>query len=183
MTINVSPSVVRQATQLDHQEVWRLFLMAHRENGLFKLAPQKVEYFLQRALNPQNIHPQDIGPRGEVAVIGAQGKLEAIGFMLISQFWYSEDYHLEELVVFVDPECRHSEHAKKMIEWMKKSADTLKIPLLTGIISRDRTEAKIRLYDRYLPRIGGFYLYPLTGKDVKKRNHNMEKQAWLAARG
>jgi hypothetical protein len=43
---------------------------------------------------------------------------------------------------------------------MKSLADYLKIPLLTGIISKERTAAKIRLYDRKLPRVGAFYLYP-----------------------
>ena len=97
-------------------------------------------------------------------MIGPVGKLEAIAFIIISQFWYSEAYHIEELTVFVEPESRKSEHAKVMIDWMKKTADELGIPLLTGIMSTERTEAKVRLYDRQLPRIGSFYLYPLNSK-------------------
>ena len=156
----VSPSIVRSARPEDHQEIWRLFLQAHNENGIFKLAPEKVEFFLQRALYPERIPDIDCGARGQVVVIGPQGKLEAICFVLIGQFWYSLDHHLEELLIFVDPEYRHSNHAKSLIEWMKKTADSLGIKVLSGVMSNTRTEAKIRLYKRQMPYIGGFFLYP-----------------------
>ena len=177
-----TPSVVRKAIAADAPEIWRLFLMGHRENGVFQLSPSKVDYFLNRALHPDQIAINDGGPRGQIGVIGTPGKLEAIVFLILGSFWYSEDIHLEELLVYVDPECRRSEHAKACIGWMKKTADDLEVKLLTGIISKDRTEAKIKLYDRHLPRIGAFYLYPLENTDAKKMNHNMEKADWLAAK-
>lgn len=160
MTISVSPSIVRRATDSDHQEIWRLFLQCHNENGIFKLAPEKVDFFIQRGLNPHKIHPQDTGPRGEIQVIGAPGQLEAVCFVVIGSFWYSTDLHLEELLVYVDPQYRKSGHAKALIEWMKRTADELGIPVLTGVMSNARTEAKIRLYERQLPKIGAFFLYP-----------------------
>lgn len=156
----VSPSIIRAATLSDHQEVWRLFLQAHSENGIFKLAPAKVEFFIQRALNPGAIHPADTGPRGQIVVIGPPGKLEAICFVLIGSFWYSEDRHLEELLVYVDPEYRASGHAKALIDWMKKTAEGLGLKVLSGIISNTRTEAKVRLYKRQMPCVGAFFLYP-----------------------
>ena len=156
--------------------------MAHRENGLFNVNHQKVEFLLQRALNPQFIHPLDTGPRAEIAVIGPKSNLEAMVFVILGQFWYSADYHLEELIVYVDPECRKSGHVKSLIDWMKKSADDLGIPLITGVISKDRTAAKIRLYDRYLGRVGAFYLHPLRGHDVKRINHNMDRESWMGTR-
>lgn len=178
--METSASVVRLAALADHGEIWRLLLMAHRENALFNLAPQKVEAFVYRALYADRIAANDTAPRALIGVIGPKGKLEALVFVLISQFWYSYDLHIEELIVYVDPECRRSSHAKTMIQWMKDSADTLGIPLLTGILSTDRTEAKIRLYDKNLPRVGAFYLYPIRGKSVK-RDNRMDKQAWLDA--
>jgi len=140
-----------------------MFLMAHHENGIFKLAPNKVEFFVQRALHPELIHPADTGPRGQIVVIGPAGKLEAICFVIIGSFWYSEDRHIEELLVFVDPQYRASGHAKALIEWMKKTADALGIQVLSGIMSNTRTEAKVRLYKRQMPMIGAFFLYPNSG--------------------
>ncbi len=172
------PSVVRIATVNDKDEIWRLLLQGYKDNGIFTLDPLKVEHLINRAVYADQIPPWDSGPRAHIGVIGKEGNLEAIVFLLIASFWYSSDLHLEELIVFVDPEHRKSEHAKSIISWMKKTASALGIPLLTGIISKDRTAAKIRLYDRYLPRIGAFYLFPLDGKDVKKRNH-MDRESYL----
>jgi hypothetical protein len=163
-----APSVIRKALPHDAPEIWRLFLQVHRENGLFQLSPSKVTEFMDRALHPERIHPADTGVRAQIGVIGPPGRLEAVVFVLIAQFWYSNDFHLEELLVYVDPECRKSRHAITCLAWMKALADQLKIPLLTGIISKERTAAKIRLYDRMLPRIGAFYLYPKDDAELSK---------------
>lgn len=163
------PSVVRKAIPFDAPEVWRLFLQVHRENGLFSLAPHKVTTFMDRALHPERIPAWDTGPRAQIGVIGSPGRLEAVAFVLLSSFWYSDEIHLEELLVYVDPECRKSNHAKSCVNWMKGLSDSLKVPLLTGIISKERTAAKIRLYDRFLPRIGAFYFYPIEpGSELTK---------------
>lgn len=153
-------SVVRVGRPEDHQEIWRLFLQGHRENGLFSLAPDKVQWFLTRALAPQVIPPGDTGPRGVIGVIGpVGGSLEGVVFVLISEFWYSSDKHIEELLVYVDPECRKSGHAKALVNWMKEQSDNSGLNLVTGIISNERTEAKCRLYQRMLPKVGEFFLY------------------------
>lgn len=153
------PSVVRIAKPADRQEVWRLFLQGHRENGKFTLAPEKVDWFLQRALNPEMIAPWDTGSRGAIGVIGDVGQLEALCFVTISNFWYSHDRHLEEFIVYVDPECRKSMHARALVKWMKEQADQTGLPLVTGIISSEKTEAKCALYARMLPKVGEFFLY------------------------
>lgn len=118
------PSVVRVAREDDRQEIWRLFLQGHRENGQFTLAPEKVDYFLNRALCPDQIPPWDTGPRGAIGVIGDVGKLEALVFVTIGSYWYSHDRHLEEFIVYVDPECRKPPgHARALIAWMKQQSD------------------------------------------------------------
>ena len=163
-----TPSIIRKATPFDAPEIWRLFLQLHRENGLFTIAPFKVTEFMDRALHSDRIPPHDTGPRAQIGVIGPQGRLEAVVFVLIAQYWYTSEYHLEELLVYVDPECRKSRHAIACVSWMKALSDHLEIPLLTGIISKERTAAKIRLYDRMLPRIGAFYLYPKIDVELIK---------------
>lgn len=153
------PSIVRVARPDDRQEIWRLFLQGHRENGQFELAPEKVDYFVNRALYPEAIPQWDNGPRGVIGVIGDVGCLEALVFVTIGTYWYSHDRHLEEFIVYVDPECRKSVHARTMIEWMKHQSDLTGLPLVTGVISNERTEAKVRLYRRLLPPVGAFFLY------------------------
>lgn len=153
------PSIVRVARPEDHRELWRLFLGGHKENGMFSLSPQKVEWFIQRALHPDMIPEWDTGVRGVIGVIGDIGSLEAVAFVNLGCFWYTEDRHVEEYMVYVDPECRKSFHAKALISWMKEQSQKTRLPLLSGIISSDRTEAKVRLYERMMPNVGAFFLY------------------------
>lgn len=161
------PSKVRIAGPADYQECWRLFLQLHNENGVFKLAPEKVNWVLVRLLDPSSIPPNDTGMRGAVGVIGPVGALEGIAVLTISSYWYSNEMHLEEFAVFVDPEHRKSNHAQSLIQWMKDQVEITKLPLVTGIISNTRTEAKCRLYRRMLPKIGEFFLYNgLKGSDL-----------------
>jgi hypothetical protein len=154
-----SSSIVRIAKPEDKMEVWRLFRQGHAENGQFNLAPQKVDFFLNRALSPDSISPLDDGPRGAIGVIGPAGALEAIAFVIFGSYWYSDERHLEELLVYVDPAHRKSRHAIALVNWMKFQSDLTGLPLVTGIISNERTAAKVALYDRLLPRIGAFFLY------------------------
>jgi len=157
------PSVVRLATPADSQELWRLFLMAHKENSLFKLAPEKVQWLMNRVLHPELIPTDDMGPRGVIGVIGPVGALEAMVFLLVGQFWYSDERHLEELLVFTDPECRKSNHTQAMLKWMKDQVQITGLPLLTGIMSNHRTEAKVKLYSRVLPKVGAFFFLAPKG--------------------
>jgi hypothetical protein len=166
--VSATPSIVRKASPMDAPEIWRLFLQTYRENGLFSLDPNKVTSLMDRALHPERIPAWDTGPRAQIAVIGPHGKLEGTAFILISSFWYSQDLHLEELLVYVDAECRKSHHAVALIGWMKGLATELEIPLITGVISKTRTAAKIRLYDRMLPRIGAFYMFPKEDVELVK---------------
>lgn len=153
------PSIVRLAKPDDRQEIWRLFLQGHRENGQFSLAPEKVDYFMARALHPDMIPPWDTGARGVIGVIGDVGRLEGLVFVTIGSFWYSHDRHLEEFIVYVDPECRRSYHARALIGWMKQQSDRTGLRLFTGVVSNIRTKAKVDLYNRMLPQVGAFFLY------------------------
>lgn len=156
------PSVVRIAKPQDRQEIWRLFLQGHRENGQFSLAPEKVDWFLARALYPETIPEWDAGTRGAIGVIGDVGALEGLALVFTGSYWYTHDRHLEEYIVYVDPECRRSFHARALLDWMKLQSDRARAPLVTGIISTHRTEAKCRLYRRLVPKVGEFFLYDGT---------------------
>lgn len=155
----VAQSIVRYARPEDRQEIWRLFLHAHRENGMFSLAPEKVDWFLNRALFPGLIPNWDTGIRGAVGVIGDVGELEALVLVCLGSMWYSNDRYLEEYIIFVDPECRRSFHARALIRWLKGRSEQTRLPLLTGPVSNIRTEAKISLYSRMLPKAGEYFVY------------------------
>jgi hypothetical protein len=152
-------SIVRIATMRDYQEVLRLFLQSHQENGQFSLAPDKLHWLLSRLLAPEAIPEDDMGLRGIIGVIGKEGALEAICGVCISDLWYTHEKHLGDFLVFVDPEHRHTEHAKTLITWMKLQADIIGIPLMSGVVTNHRTEAKCRLFRRMYPKVGELFLY------------------------
>lgn len=152
-------SIVRIAAPEDMTEVWRLFRQAHDENGLFTLAPPKVDFFIARCLFHDRIPPNDLGPRGAIGVIGEVGKLEALALVMIGESWYSFEKHLEEKLVYVDPEHRKSRHAVSLLQWMKEQSEITGLPLLTGVVSNERTAAKCKLYSRVLPKVGEFFLH------------------------
>jgi GNAT superfamily N-acetyltransferase len=159
----MTESIVRTAGPDDYEEVWRLFLQNHKENGLFKPSPPKVQWLLNRVLYPQAIPPGDTGTRGVIGVIGPVNALEGIVFVTISEYWYSAQKHIEEFMVYVDPECRKSGHAVALVQWMKDQAAITGLPLLTGVMSNHRTEAKCRLYRRMLPKIGELFMVSPNG--------------------
>lgn len=161
-----APSVVRLALPEDAKEIWRLFLQGHKENGIFTLAPDKVTWFLSRVLMPETIQIGDTGPRGVIGVIGSIGNLEGLVFLTIGQYWYTHEYHLEEYIIYTDPEHRRSYHVQALVQWMKDQVEVQQMPLVTGIISTYRTEAKCRLYRRMLPKVGEFFSLSPKGSSL-----------------
>ncbi len=154
-----APSVVRIATEADRNELWRLILEGGRENLMFPVAHGKVDWWFTRLLRPDLIPEWDTGPRGAFGVIGPIGELEGVAMVSFGNYWYTNERHLEEFVVYVDPECRQSGHAKALVEWMKHQSVLTGLPLLSGVLSNHRTEAKVRLYERYMPKVGAFFCY------------------------
>jgi hypothetical protein len=156
-----SQSIVRPAHPLDYEQLWDLLRLLYKENGVFPLSEGKVDWILGRVLFPDTIPQDDTGLRGYIGVIGEKpgGTLEAFILLIICSYWYSDALHLEELSTFVHPNHRRSRHAQALLKYSKKMSDAIKIPLLIGIVSNKRTEAKVRLYRKYLPEAGSFFLY------------------------
>ncbi len=159
-------SLVRPATPEDYDEIWKLFRLLHQENGVFDLSEAKLDWILKRVLLPQLIPQDDTGLRGYMGVIGPPGALEAFILMIVASYWYSDQLHLEELATFVHPNHRRSKHAHALLNYSKRMSDVINIPLLIGIVSNQRTEAKVRLYRKHFTETGSFFLYNAkTGKE------------------
>ena len=134
-----SPSVVSPATPQDYDEIWKLFRLLHKENGIFPMSEGKLDWILQRVLLPELIPQNDMGMRGYMGVIGEPGNLEAFILMVITAYWYTDALHLEELATFVHPNYRRSKHAQALLNYSKKMSDAVGLPLLIGIVSNNFT--------------------------------------------
>ena len=142
---------VRLGVEADIPQLLELGRMLHTENALMPLSEDRILSAIWRAIR------QD---RAMIGVIGPVGAIQGGIYLTVGQFWYTDKPHLEELFSYVAPRFRKSKNAKALIEFAKQSAKRLDVPLLIGIISNNRTEAKIRLYERQLGKhSGAYFLY------------------------
>ena len=145
---------VRIGTPEDVDGMMALSLAACAENGLTDPNPIKLLEQIWPSLH------QDKGIVGAIGPVG--GKLEAAILLRVTTMWYSDDQILEERAIFVDPDRREAKggRARRLCEFAKRAAGELGLPLLIGVLSNHRTEAKIRLYERQFGKqTGAFFLY------------------------
>ena len=146
--------LVHAATTNDKPEIWRLIRLIHAENAMFDYDESLVNEFLDGALHPSK-------KEGIVAVIRGEGsQIRGMIFLYITRVWYTQEYHIEELLSFVDPEFRESNYADALVRYAQHAATSLGVPLVIGILSHTRTLAKVRLYRRRLGMpAGAFFVY------------------------
>lgn len=149
------PSRVRLADKRDEEELFGICRLLHQENGEFPLNEKKVREVLARALS---------GPakdrRGLVGVIGAHGSIQGSIYLEVGSPWYSDSIRLCELWNFVLPQYRSSTNSKDLIAYAKMLSDASGYPLMIGVLSNQRTEAKVRHYKQQLGSpAGAFFLY------------------------
>lgn len=152
---------VRLAQPDEVHDVMAGALQACTENGFVNVNQTKLLGQVWDALNLSN---------GLVGVIGEPGKIEGGVLLRISEMWYSDERVLEEKAIFILPEYRNAKggRARRLCEFAKRAAETLELPLLIGVLSNNRTEAKIKLYERQFGKPNGaFFLYNASTGSVQ----------------
>ncbi|MCV9940901.1 GNAT family N-acetyltransferase [Boseaceae bacterium BT-24-1] len=146
---------IRMATRADEEVVMELCRMLHEENGQFPMSEEKVRNELRRGFDRQG---------GVVAVIDGPEGTEAVSLLTIDQPWYSDVWMLQECFIFVHPDHRKTRHAKRLINYARECADKMGIPLLIGVLSNHKTEAKVKLYERVFgAKAGAYFLHDGSG--------------------
>jgi len=145
---------VRVGTPADVDGVMMLALKASAENSFVEPVPQRLL---------EEIYPPLCLDRGIVGIIGDdENPYQGAIVMRIVKLWYSNEDVIEEKAVFVDPAYRAAKggRARLFCEFAKRTSDEMQLPLLIGILSNDRTEAKVRLYERQFGKpAGAFFLW------------------------
>lgn len=144
---------VRIATTDDLDGIMRLATLVWEENGMHDLNTGKVLQQLWPALVRDGALCGVIGPVG--------GELTGVILLRVATTWYGDSRHLEEMVVFTHPEHRRfGRRAQKMMTFAKQAADSLGLPLHISVLSTERTDAKVGLYERQFGTpAGAFFLY------------------------
>lgn len=122
-------------------------------------APDRVRSTIQKAIIRQRNDPD--GGQAVIGIAGEPGKLEGSVYLYVSSTFVSDAPFLMELWNYVFPAYRKSDNAKALIAFSKAVANIMRMPLVMGVMSHERTEAKCRLYSRALgrPALGSFFLY------------------------
>ena len=154
--------VVRLATPKDEEKILDLLMLMHEENGLFEMDNDSVREMVRKVLNREN---------GIIGVIDGEEEIEAAVCLVIDKLWYAKTWCLNDVFNFVAPKYRRSTRAKSLISFAKRYSDQVGIPLLMGIVSNVRTEAKIKLLERQLQKAGAFFIYNYGGE-----SHNNHAQ-------
>jgi len=145
---------VRVGTPEDVDGMMQLALAACAENGLTNPNPLKLLGEIWAGLSRQH---------GIVGIIGRSGEqFEAAILLRTEPLWYSDDLTIVERAIFVHPDFRSAKggRARKLCEFAKQTAEVLQIPLVIGILSSQRVEGKIRLYERQFgPQSGAYWIY------------------------
>lgn len=144
------PQDVRLAVPEDRPALVELTTMLHSENGLFPLSLKKRDALLDRYYNREG---------SIIGVIGDVGEPVASIYLSLTQPEYTDQYGLVEVWAHVHPEHRRSPHARHLIEYAQFVSGEMKLPLLIGILSNTRTEAKVRLYERMFQKAGAYFIW------------------------
>jgi hypothetical protein len=142
---------VRIGTPEDVHNVMSLVEAAYEDNGITGADKIKILHEVWSALN---LH------HGVVGIIGEPGQeLEAGVLLRTQEMWYSSNPSLIERIIFVNPKYRNAKggRAAKLMDFAKEMAIELNLPLVIGIITSNRTEAKIRMYKRHLGEPSGAF--------------------------
>jgi hypothetical protein len=144
---------VRVGEPEDVDDVMSLALSATEENGFVNPSSAKLLNEIWHGLNLE---------KGVVGIIGERGKPEGAVLLRVGAMWYSDHEVLEEKAIFIHPDYRSAKggRARRLCEFSKQVSDSLGLPLIIGVLSDQRTEAKVRLYERQFGKpSGAFFLY------------------------
>jgi hypothetical protein len=147
---------VRLASPQDEEKILDLLMLMHEENGLFEMDYDSVREMVRKVLNREN---------GIIGVIDGEDEIEAAVCLVIDKLWYAKNWCLNDVFNFVAPKYRRSTRAKSLISFAKDYSDQVGIPLMMGIVSNVRTEAKIKLLERQMRKAGAFFIYNYGGEN------------------
>lgn len=143
---------VRIAGPDDEEPIFQMCVALHTENGQHPLNLDKARQVIRKGTEARG---------AIIGVIGPTSDIRGVVYLLLDPIYYSDDYQLLELFLYVRPDRRMAglRYARALIEFAKSCADRMQMDLTIGVISNIRLKAKARLYGQLLPKGGEFFIY------------------------
>ncbi len=171
MTAKLPP--IRLGIRADEADMLALCHELHADNGLFDMEEEAVSKMLDRAYDSQG---------GMIGIIDGDNEIAAAIYMTITRIWYRSEEHIEELFSFVRPKYRKSNYALALVQFAMECSHASKRPLIIGILTNKRLEAKVRLYRQKLGMpAGAFFVYGI--KTWANESVMDTKDLWRMHRG
>ena len=154
------PTSVRIADQADEAAILDLLMMDVRDNAAMVALPDA-----DRILEQVRVGTERRG--GIVGVIdGADGKPVAVCVLVPIQWWWSQHFCFQELVLYVHPDHRKSNHFRDLVKfqrwWVEQMSKLYgyRVYLLCGVLGVHRVREKIMAYRRWFRLAGAAFVYP-----------------------
>lgn len=158
---------IRIGEPSDLDDMMDIAMHASDENGFVPKSTYKMLREIYSALHLDN---------GMMGIIGIPGSSsEGAVLLRIGEMWYSDSPVLEEKAIFVRPEFRAAKggRARRLCKFSKWVADSMELPLIIGVLSDQRTQGKVRMYEREFGHASGaFFLHNAhTGAEIVNEAH------------
>lgn len=147
------PMNVRPAEERDEENLFAILCMAYKENAPYKINPNKVRLMISAASRDKDVII------GVIDAPDGSGRIAATVGAMFSQWWYTDDWHIEDCWNYVHPEYRKSTFAKDLLNYSKWIAEKMSMPLHVGILTAERMESKVRFFARQMPQVGASFVY------------------------
>ena len=154
------PKAVRVAGIADEPAVMELLMLDVADNAAHVAIPDP-----DRML--QHVHLGTRRQGGIVGVIdGPDKRPVAVCVMVPIQWWWSNQWAIQELVCYVHPDHRRTDMIDDLMDFQKWVVDEwsrtsgYRVYLLNGVLGAWRVMSKIRLYSRKFRMAGAVYIYP-----------------------
>ena len=154
----MTDSQVVIATPEWEEGIYKLLVEMHQETALASLDEAKSRWWIRKGLNRD---------KAIVGAIGTPDRVEASIGLFVGNFWYapSDDVHLEDHWNYCGQEYRKSRHAHAMLDWARQVQTAMGMPVILGVLSTKRTQAKVELFKRAIGKdsmVGGIFVMGLA---------------------
>lgn len=154
------PTGVRAANAADEAAIFDLLMEDVAENAATVALPSE-----ERIRSQIEFCTRGLG--GIAGVIDdPSGRPVAVCLMVPFQWWWSKEYAVQELVLYVHKDHRKSRHVHDLLQFQRWVVDTwtksfgYRVYLLCGVLGVNRVFAKISLYRRRFRQAGAAFIYP-----------------------
>lgn len=149
-----SDLITRLGTLDDLDDVMELAFLVAGENAIVPPNREKILRQIYAGLSKNESLIGVVGPK--------KGKPQGFVLLRVVAPWYGDELIIEEAGIYVHPDWRAQKggRAALLYKLCKEVSERMQRKLLIGVLSRHRTESKVRYYERFFgAQAGAYYLY------------------------